>query len=272
MLLDRLRPDNRVLRLRPEEIEPSPYQARTHFDQAQVESLAASIRENGLLQPISVRRLPGGRYQLIAGERRLRACKLAGLSEIPALLCQADGTLSAVLGYIENNERSDLNCFEQARALRLLLELWDCTQEEGAARLGMSQSALCNKLRLLNLSSEEQEICLEGHLSERHARAVLTLPAGEARVRLLRRAAAEGWSVAVTEQRVKDSVAPPPARPKKGRRVIMVRDVRIFVNTINRAIELMKNAGIPAESEETHEGGYIEYRVRIPEGSQKIHG
>ncbi len=266
MLLDKFRTGtgragDRVLHLRPEDIEPSPYQARTHFDQAEVESLAQSIRENGLLQPVSVRRLPDGKYQLIAGERRLRACRLAGLAQIPALECQADATLSAVLGYIENNQRADLNCFEQARALRLLLGLWGCTQEEGAARLGMSQSALCNKLRLLNLSAQEQQTCVEGRLSERHARAVLALPAGEMRLALLRRAAAEGWSVARTEQKVKEAAAPPqPAR----RRTVMVRDVRIFVNTINRAIGLMKNAGIPAESIETREEDYIEYRVRIP--------
>lgn len=263
MLLDRLRTD-RVYHLRIEDIEPSPYQARTHFDAAAVESLAASIRENGLLQPVSVRRLPGGKYQLIAGERRLRACKLAGLREIPALVCQADATLSAVLGYIENSERSDLNCFEQARALRLLLQLWECTQEEGAARLGMSQSALCNKLRLLNLSADEQQVCIEGHLSERHARAVLTLPAGEERLALLRRAAAENWSVACTEQQVRLAAAPPAAKHPPRPRRILVRDVRIFVNTIDRAISVMKSAGIPAESQQTREEDYIEYRVRIP--------
>ena len=103
-LLEKLRPEKRdelparVLRLKIDAIQPSPYQARTHFDPAEVESLAQSIRENGMLQPVSVRRLPEGGYQLIAGERRLRACKLAGLKEIPALVCQADGTLSAVLG------------------------------------------------------------------------------------------------------------------------------------------------------------------------------
>lgn len=261
MLLERLKNENRVLRLKVDSIEASPYQARTNFDPSEVESLAQSIRENGLLQPVSVRRLPTGKYQLIAGERRLRACKLAGLQEIPALVCQADATLSAMLGYIENSERSDLNCFEQARALRLLLELWDCTQEEGAARLGMSQPALCNKLRLLNLSGEEQQACLDGKLTERHARAVLTLPAGTVRLNLIRRAAQENWSVAKTEQRVKEAAAP---LPRSRRHTVMIKDVRIFVNTINRAIGLMKSAGIPAESEETRQEDYIEYRVRIP--------
>ena len=266
-LLEKLRNEKRdnlsarILRLRVEDIEPSPYQARTYFDEAEVESLAQSIRENGLLQPVSVRRLPDGRWQLIAGERRLRACRLAGLRVIPALECQADGTLSAVLGYIENAERCDLNCFEQARALRLLLELWDCTQEEGAARLGMSQSALCNKLRLLNLSEEEQTLCIENRLSERHARAVLSLPAGEVRKALLRRAAKETWSVAKLEQKVKEAAAP---APRKRRPAVMVRDVRIFLNTVNKAISLMKSAGIPAESTETRMEDYIEYRVRIP--------
>lgn len=261
MLLESLRGEGRVLQLRPDQIDPSPYQARVRFDEAGVASLADSIRKNGLLQPVTVRRLPGGRYQLVAGERRLRACRLAGLTQIPALLCQADEAASAVLGYIENAQRSDLDCFEQARAIQLLLQLWGCTQEEGAARLGMSQSALCNKLRLLHLSEGEQAVVLEGHLSERHARAVLAMPAGEARKALLRRAAQEGWSVARTEQRVKEAAAP---KPRSGHRRVVVRDVRIFLNTINRAIGVMKSAGIAAESEETHADDYIEYRVRIP--------
>lgn len=252
----------KVLRLRPESIDPSPFQARTHFDEAEVDSLARSIRENGLLQPISVRRLPNGRWQLIAGERRLRACKKAGLAEIPALECRADAGLSALLGYIENSERCDLDCFEQARALRLLLQLWGSSQEEGAARLGMSASALCNKLRLLNLTPAEEALCRAGGLSERHARAVLPLPAGAAREALLARAGQENWSVAHLEQRVKAAAA-----PRTRRRTVMVKDVRIFVNTINRAISLMKNAGIPAESEETRAGDFIEYRVRIPVAS-----
>ena len=260
MLQNLFHRDDRVRRLRIDDIRPSPYQARTQFDPAQVESLAQSIRENGLLQPVSVRKLPEGGYQLIAGERRLRACRLAGLTEIPALVVQADGTMSAVLGYLENSERCDLDCFEQARALRLLLQLWECTQEEGAARLGMNQSTLCNKLRLLLLTEEEQQICREGGLTERHARAVLSLPVGQTRADLLRRAAAEGWSVARLEQRVRDMAAPV-SRPK---RTIMVRDVRIFVNTFNKAVRLMKNAGIAAESSEIHEDTYIEYKVRIP--------
>lgn len=158
-----------------ESIRPSPFQARTVFDEKELAGLAQSIRENGLLQPISVRKVEGG-YELVAGERRLRACKLARMETIPAILCDCGDQRTAALGLLENIQREDLNPFEQAQGLRDVIALWDCTQAEAAKRLGMAQPTLANKLRLLQLTTDQRQFVLDNGLTERHARAVLRLP------------------------------------------------------------------------------------------------
>ena len=250
----------KVLLLPVDRVEPSPFQARTHFSPEELDQLAQSIRQNGLLQPISVRRTPQGGYQLVAGERRLRACKLAGLQEVPALLCQTGDPQAAALGLLENMQRQDLNPFDQARGIRDLLELWGCTQQEAAQRLGLAQPTLNNKLRLLALLPEQQQLVLDRGLTERHARAALRLPPPQRTAALVRMAQA-----GMTARQADDFVArqlkqPPPRR----RTVAMVRDVRLFVNTINRAVRLMVEAGVPASSQRREGEGYIEYTVRIP--------
>lgn len=158
-----------------ESIRPSPFQARTVFDEKELAGLAQSIRENGLLQPISVRKVEGG-YELVAGERRLRACKLVKMETIPAILCDCGDQRTAALGLLENIQREDLNPFEQAQGLRDVIALWDCTQAEAAKRLGMAQPTLANKLRLLQLTTDQRQFVLDNGLTERHARAVLRLP------------------------------------------------------------------------------------------------
>ena len=130
-------------------IEPSPYQARTAFDEPEIAALAVSILQNGLLQPISVRRVGIRKYQLVAGERRLRACRLAKLEKVPAILADYDDSESAALGLLENLQRSQLDPFDTARGIKEVIRLWGCTQAEAARRLGLSQPALANKLRLL---------------------------------------------------------------------------------------------------------------------------
>ena len=152
-------------------IEPSPYQARTAFDEPEIAALAVSILQNGLLQPISVRRVGIRKYQLVAGERRLRACRLAKLDKVPAILADYDDSESAALGLLENLQRSQLDPFDTARGIKEVIRLWGCTQAEAARRLGLSQPALANKLRLLTLTPEQQQLCTANHLSERHARA-----------------------------------------------------------------------------------------------------
>lgn len=166
----------RILMLPVDCIEPSPYQARTAFDEPEIAALAVSILQNGLLQPISVRRVGIRKYQLVAGERRLRACRLAKLEKVPAILADYDDSESAALGLLENLQRSQLDPFDTARGIKEVIRLWGCTQAEAARRLGLSQPALANKLRLLTLTAEQQQLCTANHLSERHARAA---PAGE---------------------------------------------------------------------------------------------
>lgn len=242
-------------------IDPSPFQTRTVFKKEEIESLAKSIEENGLLQPVSIRRVGEGRYQLIAGERRLRACKLAGLTHISAIICEMDDTISAIFGYIENSQRADLNPFEEARGIKMLMRMWECTQEEAAKRLGMTQPTLCNKLRLLSLTPEQQKICLTYQLTERHARTVLSLSEPDVRTSLLQKAGEKQLSVAELERLVKEKLS---KKPKKPKRMVMIKDVRIFVNTINRAISFMRSAGVSATADRTDTEDYIEYVVRIP--------
>lgn len=260
MTKEKLTEQTRVWLLPMEKITPSPFQARGVFDELELKKLAVSILQNGLLQPVSVRPTADGRYQLIAGERRLRACKLAGMDSIPAIIYHFEDEKTAALSLLENLQREQLNPFEQAKALRDLLNLWNCTQEAAARRLGIAQPTLANKLRLLTLTQEQQDICTAGGLTERHARAVLRLSTSEQRTRVLRAAAERTYNVQQTEALVERLLTQKP----KPRRTVMVKDVRIFVNTIDRAVKLMTGSGIPATAEKREQPDYIEYVVRIP--------
>ena len=248
-----------------EEIRPSPFQARRSFDPQQLESLAQSIRENGLLQPVSVRKTPDG-YELVAGERRLRACKLAGMERVPALLWEGPDPKSAALGLLENLQRADLNPFEQAAGLRDVLALWGCTQAEAARRLGLSQPALANKLRLLTLTPEQQQLCAANHLTERHARAALRLPESR-RTPALEKMARDKLSVRQADKLVDQMLAAPNSPSPCRRTIPMVRDVRFFVNTLQHAVDLMTQKGIQATTHCDKHDGCLEYIVRIPVGS-----
>ncbi len=250
----------KVVYLPIDSITPSPFQARKNFPQEDIKKLALSILQNGLLQPISVRPMSDGTYQLIAGERRWRACKMAAMSTIPALIYHFEDEKTAALSLLENLQREQLNPFEQARALRDLLCLWNCTQEAGARRLGIAQPTLANKLRLLTLNAEQEEICTKANLTERHARAVLRLPDSEMRTKALKVIVQNNYNVQQTEQFITRVLENKP-RP---RRRMMVKDVRIFVNTIERALKMMTGNGIPATATKNEQKDYIEYVVRIP--------
>ena len=166
---------NRVISIHINEIFPNPNQPRTEFNEQELQQLSDSIRVNGLLQPLTVRKNVYQQYELISGERRLRASKLAGLTEIPAIVVDTDERQSAIFALIENIQRADLNFFEEAIAIKNLISEWNITQEEASERLGKAQSTLANKLRLLKLGSEEQQMILQNGLTERHARALLKI-------------------------------------------------------------------------------------------------
>ena len=215
-----------------------------------------------MLQPVTVRK-ENGVFYLIAGERRLRACKLAGLKEIPAIISDCEPEDSAVLALLENIQRRDLHMFEQANAIVNLLREWQITQEEAARRLGMSQSYLANKVRLLKLSSDEQSEIIKHKLSERHARALLRIDNIELRQKVLQTVITRGLNVANTEELIADSLKPrEPIR--KGRRTFVAKDIRLFINTIDHAVDAMKTAGIQAQTEKKETEEYIECVVRIP--------
>ena len=153
-MFERKKSAGKIYSLPIDQIRPSPYQARQSFDEQELEGLAQSIRENGLLQPISVRKAGDG-YELVAGERRLRACRMAKMESIPAILCTYDDDQTAALGLLENLQRMDLNPFEQAQGLRDVIVRWDCTQAEAAKRLGMAQPTLANKRQVYAFVTKE---------------------------------------------------------------------------------------------------------------------
>lgn len=258
----------KLTRIAVEKILPNPSQPRKLFREDELQGLAQSIRENGLLQPVTVRR-DGGVYILVAGERRLRACKMAGLREIPAIVTGCDPQDSAVLALLENLQRRDLQMFEQANAMVNLLREWQITQEEAARRLGISQSALANKLRLLKLSPEEQSEILQHRLTERHARALLRIDDMTLRQKVLHTVIQRQMNVAQTEELIAAALLPKEEK-RRARRTFVAKDIRLFINTIDHAVDAMKTAGIQAQTEKKETAEYIECTVRIPKLSTGV--
>ena len=242
-----------------ESIQPSPFQARTNFNEQELAGLAASIRENGLLQPIAVRKKEDG-YELVAGERRLRACKMAKMQTIPADHCDNAGDKPAAMGLLENLQRENLNPFEQAQGLRDVMVLWDCTQAEAAKRLGMAQPTLANKLRLLQLTQDQRQFVLDNGLTERHARAVLRLPENR-RSEALITIAKRKMNARATDLYIEQLLNA--AAPRR-HRISMEKAERNYVKTHAHAIRLMTDNGVPATAHREERDGYIEYTVRIP--------
>lgn len=260
---------NRLVDLPVSEILPNPSQPRRVFSQDELVGLATSIKENGLLQPISVRR-DCGRYYLIAGERRLRASSIAGIKTIPAIITNFSQEESAVLALLENIQREDLNIFEQATALLSLLKEWNLTQQSAAQRLGMSQSQLANKIRLLKLTEAEQKVIVNNKLTERHARALLKIDDLEKRDKILETVVKLKLNVSKTEELIESALKiEDKPKPKRTRKFI-AKDIRIFINTIDHAVDVMKTAGIKAKAEKNETEDYIECVIRIPKSDKNM--
>lgn len=251
----------KLLELSPDKIVPNPAQPRLDFPQDELLQLAESIRQNGVLQPILVRR-DRDRYILVAGERRWRASRMAGLKTIPAIVQELSPQDGAVLALIENMQRSDLNFFEEAAAIYALMQDRSMTQEEAARRLGMSQPSLANKIRLLRLSGEEQRMVLKNHLTERHARALLRMEDPEKRMAALKTVIARKMNVAQTDTYIK-SLLEQEGQAKRPKRTFIAKDVRLFLNTIDHAVQTMKKAGIGAAFQRKETDEYYECVVRI---------
>ena len=251
----------KVLYLPVEELRPNPGQPRTQFDPQGLEELAQSIQEHGILQPLSVRRQGDG-WELVSGERRLRAAKLAGLREVPCIVVDVDDRASSLLALVENLQRRDLNFLEEAQALDRLIRTYHLSQEEAARRIGKSQSAVANKLRLLKLSPEIRALLRKYGLTERHARALLRLEGESAQRSALDHIAAAHLTVAQTEAYIESLLTPKP--PKRRKPIYLIKDVRFFLNSVDRGLSVMQGAGIDAQCarEETEEN--ILLTIRIP--------
>lgn len=185
------------------QVEPGLNQPRKHFDEESLADLAQSIGQHGILQPLTVRRLASGYYQIIAGERRWRAARMAGLEEVPAIIIEADDRKVMELGLIENLQREDLNPMEEAAGYRTLVQEYGLTQEEAAQRVSKSRPAVANAMRLLALPQEVQWLIEQGSLSAGHGRALLALPTAEAQIAAAEEIRTKGWSVRETEERVR---------------------------------------------------------------------
>lgn len=244
-----------------EDIKPNPHQPRVRFDYNELEGLACSIRSNGLLQPINVRVLSDGSFELISGERRLRAARMIGMNKIPCVVMNVSDEQSALFAIIENVQRQNLDYFEEAVALERLMVDHGLSQEDIAKKLGKSPSTLSNKLRLLRLPEELRDKITYAGLTERHARALLSLPDNITRARVLDIVIERHLTVAETEQLVKD-VHRRRKEPKKAH-VKVYKDMRIFLNTINHAVDTIRKAGIEADTAKSETDEYFEYVIRI---------
>jgi len=261
-----------ILQLTLDEIRPNPYQPRRYFDADKLEELAASIRAYGVLQPISVRKMPHG-YELVAGERRLRASRIAGLSLVPAILTDMGEMDSAVLAMIENLQRQDLHFFEEAEGYVNLMADYGFTQEALAVRIGKTQSTIANKIRTLRLSTPVRELIVNASLTERHARALLKIKNEPDQLLVLRKVVKHTHNVRKTEDLIAQMLS---KDAKSNNRVFIpvIRDIRILTNSIKETLNFVKKSGIESNfnMEKTPTGYEIRIVLECEEGVQKASG
>ena len=244
-------------------IRPNHQQPRRSFDEEGLAELAASIRSCGILQPLTVRRAGEG-YELVAGERRLRAARIAGLREVPCLVAQVGEEDSALLALMENLQRRDLDCWEEAQAIARLISRYGLSQEEAARRLGRAQPTVANKLRLLRLPEDVRALLRENGLTERHARALLRLQDPEVQRRAAGDMVRRGMNVAQAEAYVEKLLQSAQVTPPRGRSTYIIKDVRLFLNSVDRGLHLMRQAGVDAGWNRQDTDREILLTIRIP--------
>lgn len=256
---------NKVVLIPIENIRKSSSQPRTHFDTESLEELAQSISANGLLQPVTVRKLGDNLYELIAGERRTMAFKKLGYDVIPAIVEDFSEEQSIVLTLIENLQRKDLNYFEEAIGIAQLMHELGLNQQQVSRRLGKAQSTVANKLRLLKYSPETQQKMIDANFTERHARAMLKLPDENCVNAAIAAVAKDNFNVEQTEQLVASMLKK--MSPKQGTRIIVIKDMRMFMNSIQKAISTMNQAGIPVDTSKIENENYVEVHIKIPKSA-----
>ena len=262
-----------IIYLCTEDIAPCPVQPRKVFDETSLRELSDSIRNYGILNPLTVRSR-GGKYELVAGERRLRAAKLAGLRDVPCILIDVNMEDASLISLIENLQRRDLDFIEEANGISQLISMFGMSQEEAARRIGKSQSAVANKLRLLKLPPDVLEALRQNGLTERHGRALLRLPSPVAQRAALEYIVDNGLTVAATDAYIDALLAEPEKESEteteksEKKRTFVLKDVRVFLNTLSRSIDLMKQGGIDAgmQREETEDSLIL--TISIPKARQ----
>ncbi|NOU94758.1 nucleoid occlusion protein [Paenibacillus sp. LMG 31456] len=244
-----------------QDIVPSPYQPRTIFDDERIEELCQTIKTHGVIQPIVVR-VRNSKYELIAGERRWRAVKKLGLDTIPAIVRDFNDSQAASIALIENLQREGLTAIEEAIAYQQLIDLHNLTQESLAQRLGKSQSTIANKIRLINLSEPVKLALMERKITERHARALLSLNQEDLQIKVLEDILAKELNVKQTEARIqflKETV-----KIKKTKRVSFSKDVRLALNTIRQSVEMVTSSGLQINTQEQDHEDHYEIVIKIP--------
>ena len=262
-----------IVYLRTDELTPNPAQPRKRFDDESLEELSGSIKSYGILNPLTVR-LRCGKYELVAGERRLRAAKLAGLEEVPCILIDVNMEDASLIALVENLQRRDLDFIEEALGISQLIRMFGMSQEEAARRIGKSQSAVANKLRLLKLPSDVLESLRQNGLTERHGRALLRLPNPVAQRAALEYIVDNGLTVAATDAYIDALLSAPEEAEQKDeekpekRRTFVLKDVRVFLNTLSRSIDLMKQGGIDAGIQREETDDSLILTISIPKARQ----
>lgn len=242
-------------------IVPSPFQPRTVFDEERIDELCQTIKTHGVIQPIVVR-VRDGHYEIIAGERRFRAVRKLGLDTIPAIIREFNDSQAASIALIENLQREGLTAIEEAMAYQQLIELHQLTQESLAQRLGKSQSTIANKIRLLQLCDPVKQALLERKITERHARALLSLDTEELQIKVLEDIITKELNVKQTEARVE--FYKEASKAKKSKRIFFAKNVRLALNTIRQSVDMVANTGMQIKTDEKDYDDHYEIIIRIP--------
>ena len=256
--------EREIIYLPLDRVQANPYQPRRIFERTSLDELANSIKEYGVMQPISVRLINGHRYELVAGERRLRASKIAGVGSIPAIVINISDQDSAILALIENLQRQNLHFLEEAEGFQNLMRDYGFTQEEMAVRVGKNQSTIANKLRILRLSKEVQQVLLEHKLTERHARALLKLTDEYKQLEILTKVVKDGLTVRKTEELVEAVLNRQEPKEEKNQLIYQyIRDVRILANSIKGNLEMVKKSGIGTEFDMVQTDGGYDIHIKL---------
>ncbi|MCR4943123.1 MAG: nucleoid occlusion protein [Clostridium sp.] len=258
---------NEIVKVNINNIIPNLYQPRKHFDEKALKELSESIKEYGIIQPLTVRKRGDG-YELVAGERRLRAAKLALLEEVPCSIVDITDVESAEIALLENLQREDLNYIEEAEAYYNLIHDHNFTQEEIAKKMGKSQSTVANKLRLLKLPDKVRKLCLTNNLTERHSRALLTLPDEELQLKVVEKVIKKGLNVKNTEELINKELlklAGKQLKEKDKKRIKSVFPAKLYVNTIKQVFDKFN---IPAAYKFAEKEDCIQITVNIPKNKK----